>query len=63
MSLHRHRETHTSHEDASDHSFSDMDYYGQEEEIELKKKKLIKRLLEDKLERERLEKELKDDFG
>ncbi|CEG56670.1 PA3496 family putative envelope integrity protein [Legionella fallonii] len=48
------------HEDHDHQSFSDYNY---DEEIEdLPKKKRIKRMLEERLERKRLKDEFKDDF-
>ncbi len=48
------------HEEYDYHSLSDYNY---DEEIEdLPKKKRIKRMLEDRLERKRLKDEFKDDF-
>ncbi len=51
------------HEDYDHHSFSDYNYEEYEENVEdLPKKKRIRRMLEEKLERKRLKDEFKDDF-
>lgn len=48
------------HEETDDFSFSDYNY--DDEFEELNKKKKVKRMLEDRLERKRLKDEFKDDF-
>lgn len=51
------------HEDYDHQSLSDYNYEDYEENIEdLPKKKRIRRMLEEKLERKRLKDEFKDDF-
>ncbi len=51
------------HEDYDHQSFSDYSYEDYDENIEdLPKKKKIRRLLEERLERKRLKDEFKDDF-
>jgi hypothetical protein len=51
------------HEDSEDYSFSDYNYDDEVDDIQqLDKKKKVKRLLEERLERKRLKDEFKDDF-
>ena len=51
------------HEDYDSHNFSEQSDFKYEEEIDdLPKRKRIRRLLEERLERKRLKDEFKDDF-
>ncbi|EHL29128.1 hypothetical protein [Legionella drancourtii] len=47
------------HEDYDDQSFSDYKY---DDDIDIKHRKNVRRLLEERLERKRLKDEFKDDF-
>ncbi|MBN9230258.1 MAG: hypothetical protein BGO90_13375 [Legionella sp. 40-6] len=48
------------HEEYDDQTFSDLNY--EEETTELSHRKNVRRLLEERLERKRLQEEFKDDF-